>query len=69
MLLQQAIAMQFGAGTQLRAMDRAATKRNWIALVSYAVAIPAAYMHPAISQVIIGGVAVLYFIPDALRRN
>jgi hypothetical protein len=32
MLLQEAIAMQFGANAELGAMDRAATRRNWIAL-------------------------------------
>lgn len=45
------------------------TNLFWIALVSYALAIPAAYVYPAISPIIIAGVAVLYFVPDALRRN
>jgi uncharacterized membrane protein len=45
MLLQKALALQFGAIAELRAMDRAATKRNWIALAAYPVAIAAAYLH------------------------
>jgi hypothetical protein len=69
MLLQLAIAKQVGTNTQLRATDRVATKRNWIALASYFAATPAAYLHPAASLVIIGGIAILYSIPDALRRS
>jgi hypothetical protein len=45
---------KFGAIAELRAMDRAAIKRKWIALAAYAVAIAAAYLHPAVSLVIIG---------------
>jgi uncharacterized membrane protein len=67
MLLQKAIALQFGSNAELRAMDRAATRRNWIALGAYAVAIPAAYLHPAVSLVIIGGISALYFIPDVVK--
>lgn len=66
MILQKTIAQHFGPDAKLRAMDRAASKRNWIALVSYVIAIPAAYLHPAVSLIIIVGIAGLYFVPDAL---
>jgi hypothetical protein len=33
--------------------------------VAYGVAIPAAYLHPAVTLVIILGIAAAYFIPDA----
>jgi hypothetical protein len=69
MILQKVIARQFGASAELRAMDRAATKRNWIALLAYAVAIPSAYLHPAAPLGIIVGVSALYFFPNALRWN
>ncbi len=49
-------------------MERAASKRNWIALASYAVAIPAAWLHPAVSLALIAGIATLYFIPDSFLR-
>ena len=68
-LFQRVIAKQFGLSAELRAMDRAARRRNWTALIAYTLAIPAAYLHPAISLVMIGGVAVLYFVPDALKRT
>jgi uncharacterized membrane protein len=63
--LQKVIASQFGSDPHLIAMDRSASKRNWIALVAYGVAIPAAYLHPAVTLVIILGIAAAYFIPDA----
>ncbi|MGA2711812.1 MAG: TMEM175 family protein [Bryobacteraceae bacterium] len=66
---QKAIATQFGDNTELKNMDRVATRRNWIALVLYALAIPAAWLHPAVSLGIIVGTGVLYFIPDARKRT
>jgi hypothetical protein len=45
----------------------AATRRYWIALGAYTVGIPAAYLHPAVSLVIIGGISGLYFIPDVVK--
>jgi uncharacterized membrane protein len=69
MFLQWAISKQFGADAELKAMDRAASRRNWIALILYAVAILAAYLHPAVSLALIVGIAVLYFMPDAVKRT
>jgi uncharacterized membrane protein len=69
MILQKVIASQFGSDNDLKEMDRGARKRNWIALASYAVAIPAAYLHPAVPLVVIVGIAALYFIPDAFSRS
>jgi uncharacterized membrane protein len=69
MILQKVIAGQFGSSAELIAMDRAASKRNWIALVAYGAAIPAAYLHPAVPLVIILGIAAAYFIPDAFSRQ
>ncbi len=43
-------------------------KRNWVALLAYIVAIPAAYIHPAAALVIIVGISALYFIPDTSKR-
>lgn len=50
-------------------MNRAGNRRNWIALISYAVAIPAAYIHPGVALTIIVGVAVLYFAPGLVKRT
>jgi hypothetical protein len=50
---------------ELLAITVAARRRNWIALVLYILAIPGAYPRPAISLVLILGVAVLYGRPEA----
>jgi uncharacterized membrane protein len=67
MLFQNMIARQFRTA-ELRAMDRAGRKRNWAALVSYAVAMPAAYLHPAVALTIVVGIGALYFAPDAMKK-
>jgi hypothetical protein len=48
--------------------NRESKRRNWIAMLLYALAIPAAYLHPAISLALILGVSLLYFAPDAVKR-
>jgi len=46
---------------------RRARRRNWIACALYAVAVPAAYLHPAVSLGIILFNALLYVAPEAYR--
>jgi uncharacterized membrane protein len=67
MLFQNVIARQFGHDPDLRTMDQAGRKRNWLALILYAVAIPAAYLHPAFSLALVVAVSALYFVPEANR--
>jgi len=43
--------------------------RNWVALLGYIVAIPAAYIHPAAALAIIVGISALYFVPDTAKRS
>ncbi len=66
-LFQSAITRQSGEEAELQAMVRAAKRRNWIALLCYTLAIPAAYLHPAISLALVLGVSLLYFVPDAVK--
>ncbi len=42
---------------------RVANWRNWMALLMYAAAIPAAYLHPAVSLGLIVVVALMYSAP------
>lgn len=65
MLLQRVILKQLPKNDNLATMERGANKRNWVALVLYGLAIPAAYLHPAISLALIMGIAFLYFVPQA----
>jgi uncharacterized membrane protein len=69
MILQKVISLQHGADTELQEMDRAANKRNWFAVGLFAIAVPAAYLHPSVSIAIIFCVAAVYFIPDAFSRR
>jgi uncharacterized membrane protein len=64
-LFQTAIARQAGEEADLMALLRAARRRNRISLLGYGLAIPAAYLYPAISLVLILGVSLMYFVPDA----
>jgi uncharacterized membrane protein len=66
-LFQGAVTRQSGGEAGLQAMVRAARRRNWIALLCYTLAIPAAYLHPSISLALILGVSLLYFVPDAVK--
>jgi uncharacterized membrane protein len=68
MFFQWAITRQIDMTEGESAAVRMATKRNWVALLVYALAIPAAYLHPAVSLALILGVAVLYFVPEAVKR-
>jgi uncharacterized membrane protein len=68
MFFQWTITRQIDMTDRESAAVRMATRRNWVALLLYAVAIPAAYLHPAISLALILGVAMLYSVPEALKQ-
>jgi hypothetical protein len=69
MLFQNSIAKQFGDDGELLAMDRAGRRRNWVALLAYAAAIPAAYLHPWVALAIVVGISALYFVPEGKKRT
>jgi uncharacterized membrane protein len=68
MLFQWSITRQVEMSGAEVAAVRVATQRNWVALLLYGIAIPAAYVHPAIALGLILIVAVLYFLPEAVKR-
>jgi uncharacterized membrane protein len=45
------------------AIARSARRKNWLASAMYAAAIPFAFVHPAISLVLIFAVGIMYFVP------
>jgi uncharacterized membrane protein len=67
-LFHRAVVRQSDDASQFKAKIQAARHRDWIAMVVYALAIPAAYLHPAIALALILGVSLLYFAPDKTRR-
>jgi uncharacterized membrane protein len=68
MFFQWSITRQLDMTDGENAAVRVATWRNWLALLLYAIAIPAAYLHPMISLALILMVALLYFVPEAVKR-
>lgn len=68
MLFQWSITRQIEMTAGESAAVRVATWRNWVAVLLYAIAIPAAYLHSAISLGLIMVVALLYFVPEAVKR-
>jgi uncharacterized membrane protein len=67
-LFHTAVVSQSEQDDLLRIKVRAVKRQNWIAMVVYALAIPAAYLHPAISLALVLGISLLYFAPDRTRR-
>jgi uncharacterized membrane protein len=65
--LQGTVAREFGDNAKLQAMASGSKRRNRLALVLYALAIPAAYVQPYLSFALIFGVTLLYFVPDAVE--
>ncbi len=67
-LFEHRVARQIDADDlELQQARRLANRRNWLALALYAVAVPAAYLHPALALALILINALLYVVPDAYR--
>ena len=68
MLFEHRVALQIDPeDTHTQDARRRAKRRNWIALWLYIVAVPAAYLHPAVSLGIILFNALLYVAPEAYK--
>ena len=68
MLFERQVALQIDTqDSETLVSRRRANRRNWIALGLYAIAVPAAYLHPAVTLSIILFNALLYVAPEAYR--
>jgi uncharacterized membrane protein len=65
--LQGTVVSDFGDDPKLRAMARTIKRRNRLALVLYALAVPAAYIHPYLAFALIFGPTLLYFVPEKVE--
>ena len=63
--MRRAVAAQFEGDATYRAMDRRSVRKNTISLLLYAISIPLAFVHPAITLVLVFTVAGIYFLPNA----
>jgi hypothetical protein len=46
-----------------------ARRKNTVSIALYALSVPAAYIHPAITMVLAFTVAAIYFLPDAFMGD
>ncbi len=68
MLFEHRVALQIEPDDhEIQQARRLANRRNWIALGLYLLAVPAAYVHPALSLALILVNALLFVVPDAYR--
>jgi uncharacterized membrane protein len=67
MLFQKSITRQMEDDPELRATERGAMRRNWIAMALYALAVPTAYVRPVLSLGLVVATGLLYAIPDLFR--
>ena len=63
MLLAKVIVAAAPGDSDMRALDRAATRKNIVALAVYAAGVALAFVHPALSLICVFFVAIMYFSP------
>ena len=63
MLLAKVIVAAAPGDSEMRALDRAATRKNVVALTIYALGVVLAFVHPGLTLACIFLVAVIYFSP------
>jgi len=63
--MRRAVERQLDDDPASRRVSRRAATKNYISLTLYAVSMPLAYVHPAITLVLAYAVAALYFVPNA----
>jgi uncharacterized membrane protein len=66
LILQQVIAGQ--NGTAAKGWLKRANKRDWISGTAFVLAVPAAYVHPALSLGLILTGVVMYLLPNTMMR-
>jgi uncharacterized membrane protein len=64
-LMSKTISIQLREDAKYQVAYRAAVRKNYFALSLYAISIPLAYVHPAITLACAFVVAAIYFIPTA----
>jgi uncharacterized membrane protein len=63
--LRRAVEAQLSDEAAYRALARRAARKNYLSLALYAISIPLAFVHPAITLALAYLVAAIYFVPTA----
>jgi uncharacterized membrane protein len=64
LILQKTIDSQAGSESQASTKRRVFRRRDWFSALSFTLAVPAAYLHPAVSFLLILTGVLLYFLPN-----
>jgi uncharacterized membrane protein len=63
--MRRAVERQLVHDPDYRRVGRRAAIKNWLSVTLYAVSVPLAFVHPAITLALCYAVAALYFLPNA----
>jgi len=66
LVLRESVNDELRADGRFEALRDSARRKNFISITLYALAVPAAYLHPAITMVLAFAVAGIYFLPETL---
>lgn len=64
LILQSTIQAQHDPGHEKSVRERRVNKRDWISFICFTLAVPAAYLHPALSLLLILTAVLFYFLPN-----
>ena len=66
LILQRIIDSQNESDPEAQRKKRATGKRDWLSTILFTLAVPAAYLHPALSFILILAGVLFYFLPNTL---
>jgi uncharacterized membrane protein len=66
LILQRVVHAQNASDPDVERKAHVAIKRDWISVIAFVFAVPAAYLHPALSFVLILSGVLCYFLPNKL---
>jgi uncharacterized membrane protein len=69
LILREVVSAELRSDGRFDLLRSQARRKNTISIGLYALSVPAAYLHPAITMVLAFAVAGLYFLPETLLDN
>ena len=69
LILREIVSKELTHLGQFELLRGQARRKNLLTIGLYALSVPAAYLHPAITMVLAFTVAAIYFLPEALMRG
>jgi uncharacterized membrane protein len=69
LVLRESVNEELKNDGRFEMLRDSARRKNYISIALYALAVPAAYLHPAITMVLAFAVAGIYFLPETLMGD